>query len=162
MKNYEIYEDARDNLFRDNLKRKKVVDKNNKTYTNIGVSFENYIWNEPNTLLFKNDNKEPYYNYKTKSFVERTGCGFNYVKMKSNELSGVLDFDRLFEVICGGMDRKLFIDWDGGDSLISYNEAERLCNDFKDFLIKIYKVKGDIKYCIQGSVEDDFVFFIKR
>ena len=160
MKNYEIYEDARDNIFRDNLKRKKVVDKDNKTYTNVGVSFENYIWNEPNTLLFKNDNKEPYYNYKTKCVVERTGCGFNYVKMKNNELSGVLDFDRLFEVICGGMDRKLFIDWDGGDSLISYNEAERLCNDFKEFLIKIYKVKGDIKYCIQGSVEDDFVFLL--
>lgn len=156
MKNYEIYEDARETLFKNNLKSKKTII-NGKNIHSLGVSFEKYLWNEPNTLLFKNDNKEPYYDYKKKCMIERTGCGYNYVKMKSKELIGVLDFDRLFEVICGGMNRKLFFDWDGGDRFISYNEAEALCNNFKEFLINFYNVKGDIKYCIQGSVEDDFI-----
>lgn len=131
-----VYKDARKSLFKGHLKNKK--DKNGRA--KIGVSFENFIYDNSKTLLFRND-------YKTHDYIE-----LNY-----EEIDKITDFEFLFEVLCKGMNRKLFFDYDNKNVLISYNDIDEICSSFVNFLKDFYNINQNIKYCIQGSVNDDFI-----
>ena len=118
---------------------------NGHTTTNddgfVGISYKNFKYDNTNSLLAKNQMK-----------------GYSYREYEHDELDVFEQNENLYEVVCGGMTRKLFMDLDGVKDIngirthISLAGVEHLCDTFVRFLQECYDVKGVITYVIQASI----------
>jgi hypothetical protein len=133
------HQDARKSIFKEHTKP-------NKNGIN-SISFENIEYNNTNTILFK---------------VRRNG--YEYIEVKYNDLKKINKNNHLYEVITKNTNRKLFFDLDFKDSItktkfyVSYNEVNSLCLKFIEHLKTTYNISKDINFCIQASINDNFIY----
>lgn len=135
-----IYNDARTDLFKDYV----IINQQTKKKS---ISFENLEFNNSNRVLFQCKRQS-----------------FKYYVFDYNELQTIKHNNHLYEVITTKTPRKIFIDIDLKDSstdkkiYISLNDISILCNEFIEFVKSNYNIQHDIKYIIQGSINEDTIY----